>query len=78
MLTGLAAIKKDAIAGAPSGWVEHYDAWPGPPLLERLFLESIEVDDHLNVSLAFDFGDLDMLLVRLDTRGACTSADLCP
>jgi hypothetical protein len=37
-------------------------------LIERLFLEGIEVSPLSRVSLAFDFGDLDMLMVGWTTR----------
>ena len=49
--------------------MRHYEAEAGPELPDRLFLDSIEVTWTLHVSLAFDFGDLDMLLVRLDQWG---------
>jgi hypothetical protein len=50
-------------------WVTSYSAQPGPPLFERLFLDGIEIERDLSLKLAFDFGDLDQLVVTLDTDG---------
>jgi hypothetical protein len=58
-----------AVDHAPAEWLRHVGTQPGPSLIQRLFLEGIEVSLLLCVSLAFDFGDLDMLMVRLDEQG---------
>jgi len=52
------------------GWARHYAAQPGPPPADRLFLEGLRVTEQLFVSLDFDFGDLDLLTLRLDHADA--------
>jgi len=44
-------------------------AQPGLPLADRLFLDGLQVSRQLLVSLDLDFGDLDLLVVRLDPAG---------
>jgi hypothetical protein len=68
-LERLPELKRYAVDRAPPEWVRYCAAEPGPPLIERLFLDGIEVSPLLRVSLAFDFGDLDMLMVGLDDQG---------
>jgi len=58
-----------AVSHAPADWVRYVAAQPGPPLVHRLFLDGIEVSSLLQVLLAFDFGDLDTLVARLDQQG---------
>lgn len=62
----LATIRQYAIDYAPAGWREHYSGQPGLPLVDRLFLDGIEVDPQLTITLIFDFGDLDQLSVQVD------------
>jgi hypothetical protein len=62
-------LKRYALDHAPPGWVRDCPAQPGPPLAGRLFLEGLQVSRQLLVSLDFDFGDLDLLIVRLDDEG---------
>jgi hypothetical protein len=64
----LPELKHYAVDHAPPEWVRQCTADPGPPLIERLFLDGIEVSPLLRVSLAFDFGDLDMVMVLLDDQ----------
>ena len=68
-LDRLPDLKRYALDHAPPGWVRDCAAQPGPPLADRLFLEGLQVSRQLLVSLAFDFGDLDLLIVRLDHEG---------
>jgi len=67
-LERLPELRHYAVDHAPPEWVRQGAAEPGPPLIERLFLDGIEVSPLLRVSLAFDFGDLDMLMVLLDDK----------
>ena len=68
-LDRLPDLKRYALDHAPSGWVQYYAAQPGLPLADRLFLEGFQVSRQLLISLAFDFGDLDLFVVRLDRAG---------
>jgi len=69
VLTELASIRRYAVHHAPTDWTDHYAAQPGGPLIDRLFLDGIEVDPHLRASVVFDFGDLDTLVVQLNDQG---------
>jgi hypothetical protein len=62
-------IKTFAIEHAPAEWLQHYSSQPGPPVFERLFLEGFEIDEHDMLSVMFDFGDLDLLVVELGSDG---------
>jgi len=55
---------------APREWVRYQSAQPGSQLIDRIFLDGFEVSSQGLVSLAFDFGDLDMLILRLDRQGS--------
>jgi len=68
-LDRLPDLKRYALDHAPPGWVQYYAAQPGLPLVDRLFLEGFQVSRQLLVSLDLDFGDLDLLVVRLDPAG---------
>jgi hypothetical protein len=68
-LDRLPDLKRYALDHAPPGWVRDCGTQPGPPLADRLFLEGLQVSRQLLVSLAFDFGELDLLMVRLDHEG---------
>lgn len=68
-LADLDGIKAFALAHAPGWWRRHYEAVEGPSLAERLFLEGFAVVSPVEMEVDFDFGDLDMLVVRLDARG---------
>lgn len=68
-LTNLENIKAFAIAQAPGDWRRHYEAVDATPLKERLFLEDFKVTSPTQMEVAFDFGDLDMLVVRIDSDG---------
>ncbi|MFD5505367.1 hypothetical protein ACFWJS_37745 [Streptomyces sp. NPDC127061] len=39
------------------------------PLVERLFLKGFEVTSATEMDIDFDFGDLGMLVVRVDGQG---------
>jgi hypothetical protein len=69
-LATLPAIRRYAIDHAPQNWVAYYSAQPGRSLIDRLFLDGLEVDRQLRVTVVFDFGDLDSLVVVLDDRGS--------
>lgn len=69
VLTDLPSIQRYAVHHAPPGWADYYAAQPGGPLIDRLFLDGIEVDPRLRVSVVFDFGDLDSLVVQLNDQG---------
>ena len=73
VLTDLPSTKRHAVEHAPQGWSEHDVTQPGGPLIDRLFLEGIEVDRERRMSVLFDFGDLDLLVVRLDGHGQAES-----
>ena len=68
-LTDLPSIQRYAVHHAPPSWADYYAAQPGGPLIDRLFLDGIEVDRRLRVSVIFDFGDLDSLVVQLNDQG---------
>jgi len=69
VLSDLPSIQRYAVDKAPRDWADYYAAQPGGPLIDRLFLEGIEVDRRLCVSVIFDFGDLDQLVVQLNDQG---------
>jgi hypothetical protein len=75
-LVNLSSIRRDAVAQAPVWWREHYSAESGGPLVDLLFLDGIEIDPDQRVSVVFDFGDLDQLVVRLDDQARAESAYL--
>src|SRR5215207_1677756 len=68
VLTDLPSIQRHAAQHAPPEWVDHYQAQPGGSLIDRLFLDGIEVDQRLRVSVIFDFGDLDPLVVHVNDQ----------
>jgi hypothetical protein len=76
VLADLPAIKRYGLDHAPAEWVKHYASQPGATLLDRLFLETLDLDRQLRLTVLFDFGDLDLLAVRLDEHehehGHCT------
>jgi len=76
--TDLPSIQRYAVDKAPRDWADYYAAQPGGPLIDRLFLEGIEVDRRLCVSVIFDFGDLDQLVVQLNDHGHGDSVFLRP
>jgi hypothetical protein len=69
VLTALPSIRRYAVDCAPQDWADYHTAQPGGPLIDRLFLDGIEVDRQLRVSVVFDFGDLDSLVVQLNDQG---------
>lgn len=69
-LEHLPGLKRYVLDHGPPGWGRHYAARPGPPLPDRLFLEGLRVSGDLLACLDFDFGDLDLVTVRLDHNGA--------
>jgi hypothetical protein len=46
-------------------------------LSEDLFLEGFTISAS-HVEIAFDFGELDMIVIRTDLDGHCLSVSLCP
>jgi len=54
---------------APRDGIEYYTTQSGGPLIDRPFLDGIEVDPQRRVSVIFDFGDLDQLVVQLNDQG---------
>jgi hypothetical protein len=76
-LAGLHSIKRYAVDHAPAGWAAQCAHEPRA-LTDVLFLDGLEADLHGRVSLVFDFGDLDQLVVRLDEQGQGTAVYLRP
>jgi hypothetical protein len=68
-LADLDSIRAFAVEHAPRDWRRHYEAIEGLPLRERLFVESFAVTSPTEMEISFDFGDLDMLVVRVDAQG---------
>ncbi len=68
-LDHLPDLKCYACRHAPAEWLRSQTAQPGPRLIDRLFLDGLEVSSQMGLSLAFDFGDLDMLVLQLDQHG---------
>jgi hypothetical protein len=67
------------VAGnAPRDWVTYYSRRPDPPLVERLWLDAIKIDRHGCVTVVFDFGDLDSLLVQLGPEQRCEAVRVRP
>jgi hypothetical protein len=75
-LVNLSSIRRDAVAQAPAWWREHYSAESGGRLVDLLFLDGLEIDPDHRVSVVFDFGDLDSLVVRLDDQARTESVYL--
>jgi hypothetical protein len=76
-LADLAAIKTYAIEHAPGDWRQHYQTTDPTPLLDRLFLEGFTISAAYT-EIAFDFGDLDLLVVRTDPSGHRQTVYLAP
>jgi hypothetical protein len=75
-LTCLDAIKAYADEHAPELLTRHQ--LPAPPSLgENLFLEGFTIAASYT-EIAFDYGALDMIVVRAGTDGQCHSVSLCP
>jgi hypothetical protein len=74
---GLDSIKRYAVDHAPAGWAAQCTPEPGV-LTDLLFLDGLEADLDGRVSLVFDFGDLDQLVVQLDEQGQGTAVYLRP
>jgi hypothetical protein len=68
-LTDLPSIQRYGVHHAPQSWADYHAAQPGGPLIDRLFLDGIEVDRRLRSSVIFDFGELDSLVVQLNDQG---------
>lgn len=75
-LANLRSIRRDAVVQAPAWWRERYSAESGGRLVALLFLDGIEIDPEQRVSVVFDFGDLDQLVVRLDHQARAERAHL--
>lgn len=70
-LAELDGIKAYVVAHAPSAPHHAYPEVAATPLAERLFLEGFTVSSPAELEICFDFGDLDMLAVRVDAAGHC-------
>jgi hypothetical protein len=68
-LADLEQIKAFALAQSPGEWRRYFEAVDTTPLMDRLFLEGFTVVSPTEIEISFDFGDLDMLIVRVDSRG---------
>jgi hypothetical protein len=68
-LADLDNIKAFGITHAPGEWRRHYEAIDPIPLTRRLFLEGFAVLSPAEMEISFDYGDLDMLVVRVDAEG---------
>ena len=77
-LADLENIKVSAVALAPANWRRHYENADARPLIERLFLEGFDVISPSEMEIAFDFEDLDLLVVRVDADGQAGEAHLHP
>ncbi|MBM9510400.1 hypothetical protein [Actinacidiphila acididurans] len=77
-LAALPEIVAYAVAHGPRRWRDHYERADPQPLADRLFLEGFGVDAELNLSVWFDFGDLDMIVVALDAYGRGQAVELRP
>ncbi|UXX91418.1 hypothetical protein N7U49_01850 [Streptomyces sp. AD2-2] len=77
-LADLGDIKAFALAHTPGGWRRHYEAVERTSLEDRLFLEGFAIVSPVEMEVAFDFGDLDMLVVRLDARGRGRDVRIAP
>ena len=75
-LADLNAIKEYAAEHAPGLLARHQLPVPAS-LSEDLFLEGFTVSAS-HAEIAFDFGELDMIVVRTDLDGHCLSVSLCP
>jgi len=78
VLADLDRVKMWAVEHAPAKWLHHYGADGGPPLIDRLFLEGLDVNVDLQVAILFDFGELDLLEVNLDAHRECLSVAVVP
>lgn len=77
-LANLDQIQQFAVDHAPADWRRYYQAQGATPLIERLFLDGFEVSQALDVAACFDFGDLDMLIVKVDSSSRGISVELRP
>lgn len=68
-LAKLSEVKAYGVEHGPSQWREYYEPLDSRPLVERLFLEGFEFNRNLDLTVTFDFEDLDVLLVHLDPTG---------
>ena len=64
-MTHSSVVPRAAHPVAPRVGIEFYTTQTGGPLIDRLFLDGIEVDPQCRVSVIFDFGDLDQPVVQL-------------
>jgi hypothetical protein len=62
---------------APDSWQAQYPAG-SETRATVLFLDGVEVDQDLKLTLVFDFGDLDQLVTRLDDQGNAAVTQLRP
>jgi hypothetical protein len=67
-LGALDSIKRFVVEHAPKGWAAQFAPKSGS-VADLLFLDGLEAEADGRVSLVFDFGDLDQLVVRLDESG---------
>jgi hypothetical protein len=68
-LTALPSIQRYAVDRAPEIGPTATRANRGGPLINRLFPKGIEIDRRLCVSVIFDLGDLDQLMMQLNDKG---------
>lgn len=71
----LPSIRQFTAEHAPAGWAEYFAPKWGTPV-DLLFLDGIEADGDGQLSLVFDFGDLDQLVTRLDDQGNSAEVSL--
>lgn len=69
VLAALEQVKADALACVPAAWREHFEAAGPVALVQLLFVEGFWLDRGGAMRVAFDFGDLDLLVVQLDEHG---------
>lgn len=68
VLGQLASVQQSTAEHAPAAWAAQYAPGTGS-LADVLFLDGIEAGADGELSLVFDFGDLDQLVARIDGQG---------
>lgn len=75
VLGHLPQIRGQVVAMAPSELTAAF-TWPRRSLIRRLFLDGLEFDSAGQVTVVFDFDELDQVTARVDHLGGVTAVDL--
>lgn len=75
ILGHLPQIRGQVVAMAPSELTAAF-TWPRRPLIRRLFLDGLEFDSAGQVTVVFDFGELDQVTALVDHLGEVTAVDV--